>query len=56
MSEQDKVVCYKDIQKKFGVSRSTALRMATATRRYYDKTFGGPITMAQVKRANKLEE
>lgn len=56
ITEENKVVTYKQISATLDVCRTVALRMATNTRLFYGKKPAEQITLGQVLRANNLEK
>lgn len=49
------IVNHKDVAKELNVAKRKAQQLLKNTRTAYGKKRGGSVTMAQVKRANKLE-
>lgn len=54
--EEQKIVTYKQIASKLGISTRTAQKYAQNTRLFYEKTAREGITLGQVFKANNLEK
>jgi hypothetical protein len=54
--EEQKIVTYKQIASKLGISKGAAQKYATNARLFYDKKAKEGITWGQVLKANRLEK